>query len=111
MNHVVDHPEPDCLLSRLTNSEPSSRYRLVKQVLTDPHRSVLLVHTKVEVLDESLRGKLRIYALLAPHIARYGAGNSGWCSQISGAKLLHAERDDVHVIMACGSGFSRRSVG
>jgi hypothetical protein len=28
---------------------------------------VLLVHTKVEVLDESLRGKLRLYALLAPH--------------------------------------------
>ena len=35
-------------------------------MLADPHRSVLLVHTKVEVLDESLRGKLRLYALLAP---------------------------------------------
>ena len=42
---------------------------LVKCVFTDPHQSVLLVHTKVEVLDESLRRKLRLYALLAPHIA------------------------------------------
>jgi len=33
------------------------------------HISGFLVHTKVEVLDESLRGKLRLYALLAPHIA------------------------------------------
>ncbi len=111
LNHLIEYPERDCLFYRLTNSEPLGRYRVVKEVLTDPHRSVLLVHTKVEVVDESLRGKLRIYALLAPHIARYGAGNSGWCSQISGAKLLHAERDGVHVIMACGSGFSRRSVG
>jgi len=49
----------------------------VKDVLTDPHRSVLLVHTKLEVFDESLRGKLRLYALLAPHLAGFGAGNSG----------------------------------
>ncbi len=59
LDHLVECPERDCLLYRLTNSEPNRRYRLVKHVLTDPHRSVLLVQTKVEVLDESLRGKLR----------------------------------------------------
>src|SRR4029079_10147752 len=75
------------------------------------HRSVLLMHTKVDVLDEGLRGKLRLYALLAPHIARHGAGNSGWCAEISGNKLLHAERKDVHLVFGCSRGFSRRSVG
>ena len=75
--HTIDYPERDCLLYRITNSEPSGRYRVVKHVFTDPHQSVLLVHTKVEVLDESLRRKLRLYALLAPHIAGFGAGNSG----------------------------------
>ena len=79
LNYVIECPERDCVLYRLTNSERQGRYRLVKHVLTDPHRSVLLVHTRLEVLDESFRGKLRLYALLAPHIARYGAGNSGWC--------------------------------
>jgi len=83
-------------LYRLTNSEPLGRYRLVKHVLTDPHRSVLLVRTKLEVFDESWRGKLRLYALLAPHLARFGAGNSGWCSQIGDNKLIHAQRHDVH---------------
>src|SRR5216110_3476317 len=111
LNHVVEYPERDCLLYRLTNSEPSGRYRLVKHVLTDPHRSVLLVHTKVEVLDESLRGKLRLYALLAPHIAGCGAGNSAWCSEIGATKLIRAQREDVHLIMACSTGFARRSVG
>ena len=63
------------------------------------------------MLDESLRGKLRLYALLAPHLARQGAGNSGWCSEIGGNNLLHAERKGVHLVMGCSEGFSRRSVG
>ena len=111
LNHLVEYPERDCVFYRLTNSEPRGRYRLVKEVLTDPHRSVLLVHTKVEVLDESLRGKLRLYALLAPHIAGCGAGNSAWCSEIGGSKLIHAQRQNVHLVIACNTGFARRSVG
>jgi glucoamylase len=111
LNHVIEYPERDCVLYRLTNSERNGRYRIIKDVLTDPHSSVLLVHTKVEVVDESLRGKLHLYALLAPHLGRYGAGNSGWCSDIGGNKLLHAARGDVHLVMGCSSGFLRRSVG
>src|SRR6266404_4512367 len=111
LNHLIEYPERDCLFYRLTNSDPNGRYRLIKYMLADPHLSVFLVHTRVEVLDESLRGKLRLYALLAPHIAGRGAGNSAWCSEIGAIKLMHAEREDVHLIIACSSGFSRRSVG
>jgi len=109
--HAIDYPERDCLFYRLTNSELLGRYRLIKHVLTDPHLSVVLVHTRVEVLDESLSEKLRLYALLAPHIAGCGADNSAWCSEIGGVKLLHAQRENVHLIMACSVGFSRRSGG
>src|SRR6266404_5496241 len=111
LNHLIEYPARDCLFYRLTNSEPRGRYRVIKHVLTDPHGSVLLVHTNLEVFDESLRGKLRLYALLAPHMAGCGGGNSGWCSEIGAIKLIHAQREDVHLIMACSSGFSRRSVG
>jgi glucoamylase len=107
LNHLVEYPERDCLFYRLTNSERQGRYRLTKYVLADPHRSVLLIHTRVEVLDESLRGKLRLYALLAPH----GAGNSGWCSEIGATTLMHAQRKDVHLVTGCTSGFTRRSIG
>jgi glucoamylase len=111
LEHRIEYPERDCVFYRLTNSEPNGRYRLIKHVLADPHRSVLLVHTRLEVLDESLRGKLRLYALLAPHLARQGAGNSGCCSEIGGNNLLHAERSGVHLVMGCSGGFSRRSIG
>lgn len=109
--HRIEYPEKDCLFYRLTNSEPKGRYRLIKHILTDPHRSVVLVHTKLEILDPSLRGKLKLYALLAPHLARHGGGNSGRCDEISGLTLLSAQRDDTHLVMGCSLGFSRRSVG
>jgi glucoamylase len=111
LDHRLDYPELDCLFYRITNSDPQGRYRLIKRILTDPHRSVVLVHTKVEILDESLRGKLRLYALLSPHLARHGAGNSGWCAEVGGYQLLHAQRGDVHLAMCCTCGFSRTSVG
>jgi len=111
LEHRIEYPERDCVFYRLTNSELGGRYRLIKHILADPHRSVVLLHTKLEVLDKSLRGKLRLYALLAPHLGRHGAGNSGWCSEIGGNSLLHAERQDVHLVMGCSRGFSRRSIG
>ena len=77
LTHAIKYPERDCLFYRLTNSEPRGRYRVVKHVFADPHQSVLLVHTKLEALDESLRGRLQLYALLAPHLGGFGAGNSG----------------------------------
>ncbi|HUC83938.1 MAG TPA: glycoside hydrolase family 15 protein, partial [Candidatus Acidoferrales bacterium] len=107
LRHRVDFPEHDCLLYRLTNSERNDRYRLVKHVLTDPHRSVLLVHTKLEVNDASLQGKLRVYALMAPQ----GAGNSAWCSEIGANQLLRAQRGEIHLVIGSSCGFSRRSVG
>jgi glucoamylase len=111
LDHRIEYPERDCVFYRITNSERGGRYRVIKDILADPHRSVVLMHTRLEVLDASLRGKLRLYALLAPHLARRGAGNSGWCTEIGGNQLLHAERKGVHLVMGCSGGFSRRSVG
>ena len=59
LDHRVEYPERDCVFYRLTNSDPNGRYRLIKHILADPHRSVVLMHTKLEVLDASLRAKAR----------------------------------------------------
>jgi len=111
LDHRIEYPERGCPFYRLTNSERFGRYRITKHVLTDPHRSVLLVQTKLDIFDEALRGKLRLYALLAPHLGRQGSGNSGWCSEVGGNKLLHARRGDLQLVMGCSRDFSRRSVG
>jgi glucoamylase len=111
LEHEIHYPERSCLLYQLINTERNGRYRLVKEVCTDPHRSVLLIHTKVEIMDKSLRDKLRLYALLAPHLDRFGADNSGYCKEISASRLLHAKRAGFHLIMGCTNRFTKRSAG
>ncbi|MEP6955728.1 MAG: glycoside hydrolase family 15 protein, partial [Chthoniobacterales bacterium] len=113
LRHELQYPEKSCLWSRLINTDPAGRYRLVKDVLSDPHRSVVLMNTRLEILDEALRapGKLKIFALLAPHMAGRGAENSGYFCQVDAYRMLRASRDRAHLVMGCSSGFGRRSVG
>jgi len=111
LDHKIEYPDRGALFYKLTNSERNGRYRIIKQVLTDPHHSVLLIHTKLEILDDSLRDKLMLYALLAPHIDGAGAHNSGRCAEIGSSLLLHAQRNRFHIIMGCSTHFTRRSVG
>jgi len=111
LTHQIEYPEKDALYYRLTNTAPDGRYRIIKHVLADPHRSVLLTQVRLEVLDDSLRGKLRIYALLAPHLGGRGAGNSAWVCEFAGRRMFHAQREDIHLSMGCTPDFTRRSVG
>ena len=111
LRHEVDYPERNCLLYRLTNSDPAGRYRIVKHVLADPHRSVVLMHIRLEVAGENLRRKLKMYALLAPHLLRGGSDNSAWVCEFAGRRLFHVAREDVHLSFGCEPDFTRRSVG
>ena len=109
--HKTEYPEPNALLYRLTNSDPEGRYRLVKEIVADPHSSVLLIHTRLEIHDPNLRGKLRLYALLAPHMKGTGKNNSAkWCGS-AGRKLFDVPREDVDMAFGCTPDFTRRSVG
>ncbi len=96
---------------RLTNSDRAGRYRLVKEIVVDPHSSVLLMHTRLEILDPKLRGKLRLYALLAPHIKGTGKNNSACLCGVGGRNLIEAHRKDIDLSFGCTPDFTRRSVG
>jgi len=111
LNHVTETPEQHALLYRLTNTDRDRRYRIVKHIIGDPHSAVLLVHTRLEVMDPNLRGKLRLYALLAPHLKGTGQHNSATWRDVGGRKCIHAVREDVHMVFGCAPDFVRRSVG
>ncbi len=109
--HQIEYPEQNALLYRLTNSDREGRYRLIKEIVVDPHSPVLLMHTRLEILDPKLRGKLRLYALLAPHLKGTGKNNSArWCG-LDGRKLFDAQREDVDMSFGCTPDFTKRSVG
>jgi glucoamylase len=111
LEHLIEMPEKNVLLYRFTNSEPKGRYRIIKEVIAEPHSSVLLMHTRLEILDATLRGKLRLYALLAPHLKGTGQHNSAWWHDLEGRKFIRAAREDVHMIFGGAPDFCRRSVG
>ncbi len=109
--HKTEYPEQNALFYRLTNSDPEGRYRLVKDIVVDPHSSVLLMHTRLDVIDPKLLGKLRLYALLAPHLKGTGKNNSAWWCGLGGRKLFDAQREDINMSFGCTPDFTRRSVG
>ncbi|MCK9394045.1 MAG: hypothetical protein M0Q44_00430 [Methylobacter sp.] len=109
--HKTEYPEQNSLFYRLINSDLEGRYHLVKEIVVDPHSSVLLMHTRMEILDQKLRGKLRLYALLAPHLKGTGNNNSAWWCGLDGRKLFDVQREDIDMSFGCTPDFTRRSVG
>jgi len=108
--HQAERPEQDALFYRLTNSDRKGRYRLVKEIIVDPHSPVLLIHARLEVLDPKLRDKLRLFALLAPHMKNTGKNNSAaWCG-LNGRRLFAVQMEDVDMSFGCTPDFTRRSL-
>jgi glucoamylase len=102
--------EPGVPAYQLTNTCMQGRYRIEKEVLTDPMRNVVL--QKIRFVP--LQGKLsdyRLYALLSPHLANFGNGNTGWVGDYKGKQILYARRDPVTLALACSTPFLKRSVG
>jgi len=109
--HKIEYPEPSTLLYRITSSDKGGGYRLIKEIITDPHSPVLLVQTRLEILNQDLLGRLRVFALLAPHLGGTGANNSAHLCDLGGRKLIEACRGDIDMSFGCSPDFAKRSVG
>lgn len=94
----------------ITSVEPEGRYRLIKQIIADPHHACVLIHTRVEA-GQPLLGKLRLFSLLAPHLETGGAGNSGKSIEVAGRKLQVAYKGSTWLAIAATIPFIRRSCG
>ena len=110
LQHKFEYIDADALAVRVTGQPPDKRYTLTKQIISDPHYPVVLVHVKLEG-DEELLAKLKVYALLAPHIEGGGAGNSARAVMVAGKRVLLAWKNGTSLAMAVHGGFSRASCG
>ncbi|HTS36241.1 MAG TPA: glucan 1,4-alpha-glucosidase, partial [Candidatus Solibacter sp.] len=102
--------EPGIPAYELTNSCHSGRYRIHKEVFTDPYRNVVLQ----KVRFEPLQGKLtdyHLYALLSPHLANAGYGNTGWTGDYKGVPMFFAEHSGVTLALASSAPWKKMSVG
>ena len=93
-----------------TNVCKENRYRIDKEIITDPNRDTLLQQITFTPLEGTLKD-YHLYALMAPHIMNAGAGNTAWCGEYKGLPMLFAERENTAVAMACSVPFKALSVG
>ncbi|HYU47917.1 MAG TPA: glycoside hydrolase family 15 protein, partial [Terriglobales bacterium] len=102
--------EPGVPAYQLTNTCMHGRYRIEKEVLTDPWRNVVLQKIRFVPLAGNL-SDYRLHALLASHLANSGYGNTGWVGDYKGTPMLFAQRDSCALALACSAPWLRRSVG
>jgi glucoamylase len=95
---------------RLTNTCRSGRYRIVKTIVTDPLRNVLLQQIEFVALVGRL-ADYRIFALLAPHIGNQGRENDSWTGDYKGVPMLFAQRDDCALALASSAGYAAMTCG
>ncbi|MHB1815784.1 MAG: hypothetical protein ACYCUE_13305 [Steroidobacteraceae bacterium] len=94
----------------VVNVSRDGRYRIEKEILTDPHRDTVLQQiwfgTQQGVLSD-----YRLYVLLAPHLGNRGGGNTAWVDELDGTALLLAQREGNALALACSAPWTNRSVG
>src|SRR5689334_12407001 len=98
--------EAETLGYRTSSVDPKGRYRLTKEVISDPHQSCALIHAKFTISEE-WRGKLQIYFLLAPHLEVGGWGNSARKIQPAGRDVLLAWKHNTYLALGCSPNFRR----
>jgi glucoamylase len=79
-------------------------------VLTDPYRNVVLQKIRFEPLQGTL-ADYHLYALLSPHLANFGSGNTGWIGDYKGYPMFFAERDGTTLALASSAPWKKGSVG
>ena len=110
LDNIHEYLAADTLGYRITNVDPQRRYRIIKEVIADPHRPCVLVHTRLEAEDDVL-AKLRLFALLSPHLEGGGRGNSGNVVETSRGKVLVAHKGGTWLVLAASVPFLRCSCG
>src|SRR5271169_1206575 len=102
--------EPGTPAFELINTDNSGRYRIYKEVLTDPYRNVVLQQVRFEPLQGQL-SDYHLYALLSPHLANCGYGNTGWVGDYKGLPMFLAEHDGSALALASSAPWKKMSVG
>jgi len=108
--HDVSLSAPGVPAYRLRNTDPGGRYRIDKEVISDPARPVLLQRTRFTPLIGA-PGDYHLHLLLAPHLSNQGDGNTAWIGEYKGVPMLFAERAGTALALACSAPWRKRSAG
>ncbi len=110
MKTSFEYIDPDALGVRYVNRDPDGRYSITKEIICDPHHGVVLQRVRLEA-REDLMPRLKLYALLAPHLDGGGAENSARAMDLAGHNVLLAWKNGQSLAMTASCGFAKMSCG
>ena len=96
---------------RITSCDRENRYRIIKEIITDPHQPCLLIDARLESDDPAFLARLHLYVLLAPHLGVGGWGNNGHAGLIVGHEFLTANKNGNWLALGASVPFIARSCG
>lgn len=94
----------------LTNICHEKRYRIDKEIISDPIRNTILHRVRFK----ATKGKISdygLYVILTPHLGNQGADNTGWAGNYKGVPMLFARRGNRALALACSFPMLKRSAG
>ena len=94
----------------VTNLARDGRYRIDKQIISDPARPSLMQRITFTPLV-GRRADYRVYALLAPHLVNAGMGNSAWLGEQRDVTLLYASGRSRYLALGSSLPWGSVSVG
>ena len=95
---------------RVINRCQRGRYSIVKEIIADPRRSVVLQQITFQPREGS-RNDFHLFVVLNPHLGNYGADNTGWVGDFKGMPMLFARRKGVALALAGTRPWKNRSTG
>ncbi len=102
--------EAESLGYHVISDDPKGRYRLVKEVISDPHSACVLIRARL-IPAAGWDGKLRVFFLLAPHLDVGGWNNSAMKMELSGRTILVAWKNSTYLAVDSSNAFARSSCG
>jgi len=91
-----------------TSKDPQHPYTVVQDIIASADTSCLLVRTRLEG-DPGLLGRMKVYALLAPHL--HGQSNSGYVAVTTQGKKLVARSGNYWLALNANCGLGQTSCG
>jgi glucoamylase len=110
LKHRFSYLSHEAPAVEIVNSDPAGRYTITKEIISDPHAPVLLMRVKFAG-DPQLLRRLKVYALLAPHLDGGGAHNNGHVVDVAGRQMLLAWKNSSALAMSVHCGFKSASCG
>ncbi|MHB8369956.1 MAG: glycoside hydrolase family 15 protein [Leptospirales bacterium] len=94
----------------IVSSDPEGRYRLVKEVMGDPHLPALLLRVRLEA-ESSWLSRLRLFVFIEPHLDVGGLGNHLSLFSHAGKTGLVGWKNGVWLALGATIPFRRLSCG